>query len=295
MLRPSCLCGFVASAVVTATTALATPGGAWLQGPDRIPLALVDRTYVPEFHVVKTAVFSNNGTPKASHPHAQYRLTCGREAALESHAWVTHRLSAGERLSPEAGRKLGTELTKLLKETCLSAVELDVEPMPAPPEWLVPFLKAVRATLVSDYELRLAIPPVTAAPLRGLSWRPADALRVLEAVDGLDLMLYDSGASDAAAYEKIVAEAFGFAAAVSTGKRLVLGLPAYKDKHKPLHPLDVENLSVAQTALGKLSKDKARLLCDGRARLAYYAHWTMDVNDRLLAKKIGEWKENICR
>src|SRR5690606_36827819 len=85
------------------------------------------------------------------------KKTCG--APVSYTAWVGHRLGKREELTPQAGKKLGTELSALLSQGCFAGVSLDVEPLPAPPSWLGPFLQGMKSSL--SLLLSLAIPPVS--------------------------------------------------------------------------------------------------------------------------------------
>lgn len=281
--HPPRLSRVTGTALVGAATLVATAlgTGAWVKDPP------VPRGDLVGFFLVKAGVFHRSGRLKGTLSAPAKKRTCpsSQGARPSDTAWITHRLGDGERLTATAGTVLGGALAAELADGCFVAVELDVEPMPTPPDWLVPFLRAVRAALPRQYRLQVAVPPVTGHPTPGLRWTPEAARPVRDAIDGLDLMLYDTGAASAAAYQAIVADGAAFAAESSAvGKHTVLGLPAYRDR-TPRHPLHIENLAVALEPLHNQAFLTA--YCAGRIELAFYAYWTMDDGDRGKAKEIA--------
>lgn len=261
--------------------------GAWWTD---VPKLETWRAHASDPAIVKRAIFSTKGKVRWLPTRLESPSCGGLERAW---AWVTHRLSPGERLEVAAGKALGAELAKGLGP-CYSAVQLNIEPMPAPPDWLIPFLKAVKDRLPSGVSLRLAAPPVTMVPLSGPSWRPDAAADVLRAADGLDLMLYDTGARDADSYARVLGEAGSFArhASRSEGKyRLLLGLPSYPDRTR-LHDRGTENLEAAWKALPRLPAIAREGWCT--ADVAVYAGWTATAADLETLKRIGEWRKHGC-
>lgn len=239
--------------------------------------------------ILKRAIFSRTGHLRWVGPPPG-SATC--EKAPAAWAWVTHRLSPGETLSADTGRAIGKALGVL--EGCFSAVELNIEPMPAPPDWLVPFLSAVRTALPDRVALRTAVPAVTTKPLVGPSWRPDAAMRVLEAVDGIDLMLYDTGERSPLGYLTVLSDAGELALRSGRGPkgpRALLGIPAYADK-TDLHDRQIESLSTVMALLPKLPESARRGWC--YAEVAVYAGWTATDPDVKQADAIRQWRANGC-
>jgi hypothetical protein len=258
--------------------------GVWLKNeppPDGLSAGL---------QILKAGVFGRGGTFT---PQSKASPTpCPAALIPRRIAWVTHRLAAEETISAEAGEKLGSKLADYLPRHCFRGVELDVEPLPEPPAWLAPFLRGVKRKLGAGLFLSLAIPPVASSPLPGLSWRPAQALGILEAVDGLHLMIYDTGLVTPDAYEALLRETaklVGDWRGKFPDKEILLDLPTYYDRTRK-HRLDVENLRVVQRAW----KDFPAELCLPRVDWAFYAGWTMTPDDVASAASLARQRRLCC-
>jgi len=260
----------------------------------RSPRQLEHSPFLPEFVLLKWGVFSKTGWVSVRRDDVNHGFLC--RSKIESFAWITHRLSEGEVLSSAAANKLGVELNRLLHETCFSGVELDIEPIPSGSQWLKGFLREIRAKLKAEYRLHAAIPPVSSENWVGLTWKEQEALSVLEEIDGVDLMLYDTGAANEKKYIDLLHENFRFAKKAMSqfsNKKMVLGFAAYKDKTKK-HRLTVENLKIALKAL-KEFPDSKNLLCHPLSlRVVYYAGWTMDGEDVKVAHQLIQWRKTLC-
>lgn len=265
--------------------ALSAGWGTWAKNPAAIP------TTSP-FVLLKTAKFSRKGFVKPSLTEKQIAEAC--KAGVDLHAWVTHRVAPDEIMSPEVGSSMGEALAKLLNKTCFSAVELDIEPLNTPPPWLVPFLKAVRAKLPKNLVLRLAIPPVTTEPLTAWAWKSADALAVLDAVDGFDFMIYDTGLKDWYAYGRVITDTVTFISQAPPLKRFVLGFPAYSDRTLR-HQLRIENLEIVKHGLKRLPPAVVKTVCSDRVELAFYAYWTARKFDKPHMEAVDAWRKETCK
>lgn len=247
----------------------------------------LDSTFQPSFTIVKYGVFGRSGKLKLSQDLAQDSNFASKVCLRPRvEAWVTHRLSNGESLGSQAATVLGSELNKI--PSCIRAVELDIEPIPFPTPWLIEFLRIVRASLKDSLELRIAIPVLSPVAIRGLSWTPVQAESVLSVVDGLDIMVYDTGAKSRLEYEMLVDQTKDVALRLLVGhpkKQIVLGLPAYPDR-TTFHNREIENLSVAVGLLTGSGKDWS---CRKRFRFAIYGGWTMSSKDRTIAGELGRW------
>lgn len=289
-----CLYRYVLAALLIALPASGNPWGAWSK---TLPLMLdlPAPAPSPSFVIVKTGVFDSKGRIKLSLSERERAVSCSL-TLLESQAWISHRLSSDEALDRKAGIRLGQELATSLKRHCQRSVELDIEPMPSPPGWLSDFLKGVRSSM-AGFKLRLAIPPISATPLPGFSWKTEEALKVLEVSDGLDVMVYDTGLKDARSYEKLISEQLAFADSSLRRfpeKSIYLGFPSYADKTK-LHKLDVENPRMVLNALVRLDADKADIVCRWRIPFSFYAAWTVAALDAEAIKRISDWRNERCR
>ncbi len=287
--------------VLTAWTPSAFGVGLWTKSPGNLTLYSATRYFSPDFFLVKAAVFARNGTIKLEWPFESLLETCGKK--FSTTAWVTHWLASGETLLPSGGKALAENINAQLLGTCFSSVELDIETLPQPPAWLAAYLTEVRRVLSQSYSLSIAIPVVSAHPPPGGAWSPEQANAVLGIIDGLDIMVYDTGSATDVEYGKLLAENLQYAAGVvkkNPKKQMTLGFPAYKEGNPKIHNVDVENLTIVKTVLKELPKDKARILCDGRVRVAYYPDWTdaneprVDEKNKLAGKEIDKWLLGLC-
>lgn len=249
----------------------------------------------PSFLILKTGIFHRSGLLKATLTPTQLGQACSQ--GKEIHAWITHRLSPGERLTLKAGKKLGNMLAKLLSPSCIRSIELDIEPLPSPPDWLVPFLDEITSELDSKYTLRMATPPLSTSPIPGITWTPEQALKVLPSLHGFDFMIYDTGTKTIASYERLIRRIIDFtqkALRRFPGKSFYLGFPAYEDKTKR-HSTNIENPMKVRQLLAKLSKKESEVLCSPKIQFSYYASWTIDKKDAREIDMIEQWRKTLCR
>lgn len=266
--------------------------GLWIRAPSEATEHTTSG-FSPDFLLLKLGAFSGDGFFSPKWNSSQLEALCRKKA--KAGAWVTHRLSADEILSPKAGTKLARNLNLKLSGSCFFQVELDIEPLRSAPPWLATFLRSVRTELKQDYRLSLAIPPVYEKPVSGFSWKSEEAKFILEEVDGLDPMNYDTGCNTRQCYLEVLQSVFAFARSVveQTPKKSVLfGFPVYKDRTKK-HRLEIENLGHVLLALQNIKEPK--FLCTERIRFAYYAGWTMDREDGENMLRIQKWRENVCK
>lgn len=217
-----------------------------------------------DFFLLKRGVFSQRGRLSPRHAHGKNP---------EKHtAWITHRIGPlRETLSAAAGTQLGKELKGIA-----GAIELDIEPLPSARDWLPPFLTAVKQALPTT-PLTLAVPFFSEKPETVVSWTEESFRKVLPAVDGLDIMVYDTGAETPVAYEAILERNLALAtrlAAEFPQKHFRLGLPAYPDKTRRHRP-QVENLPNALEVIKKRGPLPASI------GFAIYAGWTLTERDKL--------------
>jgi hypothetical protein len=276
---------------LVSTTALAH--GAWFKNPSQIALYRSRSRDALTLAIVKKGVFNRRGkvTFESFTETAEF---CGKPMARV--AWITHRLSKGETLSKESGSHLGKELNRRLPRPCFTGVELDIEPLASPPPWLFEFLTGVRETLV-DFRWSLAVPPVSTIPIEGFSWKPEEAIRVLEIAHGLDFMIYDTGSEKGEQYARTLKETLAFtdeASARFPGKSFVLGLPAYPDKTR-LHRAAVENLIEVELALKTVPSLPGKGLCRPEVQWAVYAGWTMTATDHAAIERLSQWRKSLCQ
>jgi hypothetical protein len=270
--------------------------GAWYQEPLQILKSKKD-SFSPQFTLIKAGTFSNNGhlTPASwIHPES---LTQHCSSSIESRAWVSHRLNQGEKLSSEAGKTLGRDLTQLFKKSCFSTIELDIETLKQFETWLKPFLKEVKSNLPDHFKLTLAVPVLSPQALSGHFWSLRDGVSSLQWVDGLDVMAYDSGASSPKDYAELFKNTFFFVMELvkqSPGKTIVVGLPAYSDQTK-VHRPENENLEIVFSTLKPFTPFQLQYFCRGEVKLAYYAGWTLTPKDLKIHKLIEEWTHEICK
>lgn len=229
--------------------------GVWFKTPAQL------KANSPEWALLKFGIFSRAGGLKV----VSSLEDCPTPTPL--FAWVTHRLSARETLSPAAGRRLGTELNEKLG-ACFSGVEINAEPMPSLAPWFLEFAKEVRAALDKKYVLHVATPA---------EWDASMRLHLLTAIDGVDLMIYDTGARNAPAYKRHVREALNFGIGAPADKGITFGFPAYPDKTKK-HRRGVEVLANVQALLDE-EPGLRRAFCGKRRRVAIYCGETMTAEE----------------
>lgn len=285
---------FVSLGLVLSFKAFAS--GAWYRDTVEIIKETKDG-FTPQFVILKLGAFSQKGelSTSSSFTEKNIKIHCSKE--IESIAWVTHRLSSGETLPEASGKTLGGQLSKILKGSCVSAIEIDIEPLPQAESWLEPFLKALKDNLPSQLKLRLAVPVLSPKTIAGNFWSLIDGVKALQWVDGLDVMAYDSGAKSSKEYEETFKNTFFFVMELikqSPGKTIIVGVPAYSDKTQ-LHREEAENLNSVLTTLKPFTPFQLKPFCRGEIRLAYYSGWTLSPKDKEIHKQIEEWKNGVCK
>ncbi len=261
------------------------PLGTWLKDPKKIPAEA-------SFVLLESGMFWKKGGLKPYLKEAELKEACAGKPKV--HAWLIHRLQKETVFKPEAGTRLAGEIEKHFKNTCVTEIELDFETMPSPPPaWLPPFLKAVRAKLPKKYSLRLTTPPITTEPLKEPYWKAEEATAVLDAVDGFDIKVYNTGLRDYYAYGRVITDAVSFVGSAPK-KQFVLSFPAY-NKRRPRHMLKVENMKIVTEGLKRLPPEKAKFLCSDKVQLAYYARWMAHRHDVPGIEAAGAWREQTCK
>jgi len=266
--------------------------GIWFRAPHQLDPLLKSGEFQPEFVLLKTGIFSRHGFLKDLHDDRNVAKLC--HVGIPTIAWVTHRLSPNETLSAEVGAHLGKALSASLGKTCITEVELNIEPMPSPPIWVFAFIKSAKSEL-GRLKLRLTVPFVTESSIKGFHWGAKSAEKTSEVVDGIDILNYDSGCTATGCYIRLLNEGLDFAHYLlqkQANSSIIFGLPAYHDKTN-LHHESVENPSVALQALRQYKKAK-EVVCHGRFRIAFYAGWTMTASDKEYASQIQNWKKSLC-
>jgi len=262
--------------------------GAWFQSTAQIDEAF-RAGLAPSPSLLKVGSFTLNGTFGAKAPETWPAFCAkGKPAA----AWVARKLGAGETLSVPAGKRLAEQLNTALPSGCFSTVELDIEPMNDLPPWLVPFLKAVRQSLSPRFQLHVALEPPFR--LRDSFWDEKSYAAVLEATDGIDIMLYDTALKEAAAYRAVVHDVsatVGRLLETFPKKEIWLGLPTYQDRTE-LHFASVENL---HNVLLAWKAAPPAILCAGNFKIVYFAGYDMKESDRIASEELKAWRASRCR
>jgi hypothetical protein len=270
--------------------------GAWYRDTLEITKEAKD-SFSPQFVLLKLGAFSQQGQLSLSGPSTEKNIKSHCSKGIESIAWVTHRLSSGEKLSEASGKTLGTQVSQVLKGSCFSAVEIDIEPLTQAESWLEPFLKAVKDSLTPQLKLRLAVPVLSPKTIPGNFWSLSDGVKAISWVDGLDVMAYDSGSKTSKEYEEVFKNTFFFVMELikqSPGTNIIVGLPAYPDKTQ-LHSKETENLSLVLAVLKPFTPFQLKPFCQGEIRLAYYSGWTLSARDKEIHKQIEEWRNAVCK
>jgi hypothetical protein len=269
----------------------AAPGwGAWIREHDARVEDLTKQPAAPAFLVMKAGIFDKRGRLRSVADPDRVNAFCRK--GVEMHAWVTYRIGTTTTLTRAAGQALGGNLNKLLNRSCFASVELDIEPLNAPAPGMLEFLEEVRRVLRADRKLYFALPPVAPPTPKGLWWNEADLQALLKHVDGIDFMLYDTGL-DVEEYRAVLKRAVELAKAFPD-KDFRLGLPAYYDRGRALHPLNVENTSVALTGLRALLPELGETLCAPRVRILYYAYGTLTREDFLNVRAFNQLLKERC-
>lgn len=270
--------------------------GAWYQDMSQVSIPK-KAIFNPQFLVLKAGVFSKTGHFTVAKALNKLKLKNEGSRNLESIAWVTHRLSPGETLSKEAGEILGIELSKKLLGTYFTSIELDIEPLTKAESWLEPFLKGIRKNLSSSFKLRLAVPVLSPKTVSGHFWSLQDGAQAINWVDGLDVMVYDSGLKSQKEYSELFKNVFFFVMELvkqSPEKNIILGLPTYDDRTR-LHDKEYENLETVLTTLKPFTPFQLKYYCSGQIRFAYYAGWTLSQKDQSQHQQLEEWTNEICK
>ena len=272
--------------------ALAAPGwGAWMREKDDVVGGLGNLPSIPAFLVMKAGIFDKTGGLRIVAQHERVLDFCRRN--VEMHAWVTHRVGKKTGLNRAGGQTLGGHLNKLLDESCFASVELDMEPIGEPAPGMIEFLEEVRRTMRKDRKLYVALPPIAPPTTKGLTFTEADAEKVLAVVDGIDLMLYDTGLDDRRDFGKVIERGVAFAKK-HPGKDVRLGLPAYYDEGRFLHRLGIESSTVAVETLRGLLPNALETLCSPEVRILYYAYWTLKREDFENARALDATLKERC-
>lgn len=185
-------------------------------------------------------------------------------------------MSPNEKLTEAAGQKLGAALNVFSGKA--KYLELDIEPV-KDPATLVEFLKGVREKLSPDLKLTIAAPFVSDKKSEANSWTRAQFEHVIPYVDGLELMVYDTGAKTKEEFLSHIqnnSDAVGAWQELYPAKKFLMGLPAYPDKTK-LHRPEIENLAVVN--------ERAKTLNNA---VAIYAGWTLTETDQRQMEKLVE-------
>lgn len=287
------MCFVALLAATTPRSAKAIPGwGAWATFDNPLARLIPKMKSKPSLLVTKAGIFSKQGSLRIVVPFDQLQPLCERNE-VEMHAWVTHALGKQAGLTRAVGQRLGAELNGLVEKGCFRSIELDMEPMATPTPWLAAFLQEVRRILRADRKLFVAVPAISPPATYGYHWAHDSLDLVLAEADGIDVMGYDTGFTNADQYGKSLAAAVRFAAKYADKKEVRIGLPAYYDTNKPKHRLDVENVRVALNELRKIP-DVAKTLCHRNVRLLYYAFWTMKTEDVQAAGEFDQWLSDRC-
>lgn len=247
----------------------------------------------PDFTLIKAGIFSKTGNLKEVLSREELKETCSENPHFE--VWVTHRLSKGETWEEKAGTLLGKSLKKQLEGTCVRAVELNAEPLPDVPDWFLKFLSNVKKE-AGNLSIRLAVHALSEKKLEGPTWNKALVEKLLPSVDGVDLMMYDTGLKEKESYSELLVNAFKEVEAWAKGhpaKTFVIGVPAYYDKTR-LHRSDVENLKSVLFALSRHQPNEKAPWCNRQIRFAIYAGWTMTAEDKTITQLLRAWRANLC-
>lgn len=268
--------------------------GAWYKRAPEIPRALNTR-FSPTFLILKAGIFGANGSIKTVGEVKDWKKLCSENYKLT--AWLTHRLKKSQQLSPSDAENLGREIARNFSSTCFQAIELDIEPLTGEEPWLSEFLKKLKMTLADSYQIRMAIPLLSEEKTTGLSWKKEQAKKLLSHIDGIDLMLYDSGSKTKEAYASLLE--YNLTAAkdilvTSSDKSVLLGIPAYHDR-TALHKDNIENINAFISALKARSLADNSPICTGKIKMAFYAGWTLSPEDRNSISDLKSWLEENCK
>lgn len=236
--------------------------GAWFRTVEEMKPGTVSWAFV------KWGIFSRSGNLKLVQP----LKGCPKSVPLT--AWITHRISPRETLSAKAAQHLANQLNRSLGD-CFTGVELDVEPLPNLTPWFSEFAKTLRDHLDKRYRLQAAIPS---------DWPHEMSLNLLSVIDGIDLMIYDTGAKNPTEYQNQVSRALALTKKTSPEKQLTFGFPAYQDRTKKHRP-EVENLSHIESLLAA-RKELWQTLCGPNRKIALYAGWTAFPEEFQIAKRL---------
>jgi hypothetical protein len=162
----------------------------------------------------------------------------------------------------------------LLAQDGIAGVHVNIEPLVSGDARFVDLLRAIKAMAGSKLLSVAAYPPPTIwHPHPEVHWDLEYEQRIAEVADQIVPMLYDTALTQRKIYTHLVYSWTRELIAVSQGKELLFGIPAYEDAGVGYHDPTVEHVANAIPGViaGINAQDDARSF-----GLAFYSEWTLD-------------------
>ena len=168
----------------------------------------------------------------------------------------------------------------------LAGIHINIEPCPSGDPDFLELLDQVRAALPEGRVLSVAaFPPPTWWDLSSaVHWDEDYYREVAQRADQLVVMMYDTGLRFQWAYRWLVATWTGKILKWSGSTSVLLGLPAYEDKHVPWHDPGVENLGNALSGV-KNGLGRFERVPPNYQGVAVYADWELDEAKRSIFRR----------
>jgi hypothetical protein len=269
----------------------ALASGVWFWEPYKID-EVSKKGLHAEFIIARVGTFNDSGEVKLI--QNSWSNACKGRAG--SSIWLSHKIKKGTALTIESGRKLASNINKLFYESCFDRIELDVEPIFKIESWHINFFTSVRKHLHKRFKLDVAIEPPSSRILpNDDDWKKDDVQKVLNVVDGVDVMNYDTGYKASEDYRGLIQSSATILTElllVNLKKQIRFGLPAYQDKTK-LHDAKIENIQSVLQLLKDLQIGKR--LCTRNFQFVYFEGGDMRSEDIQWSHQLDKWHQTNCK
>lgn len=280
---------FTICSVCSYSQASVSAAGAWYWNPNKIGES-TQRGLISKFYIVRAGNFNDVG--EISFFENSWSKACGGHG---SSVWLSHKVKKETILTPKVARQLALNINKFMRTSCFDRVELDIEPIFEIQQWHLDFFSTVRQYLDPKFKLDAAIePPSKQALPTEVYWKSADIRKILNVIDGVDVMNYDTGYQMIAEYSDLIRDSatiLGELLETYNNKQVRFGLPAYHEKTK-VHNIEVENIHSALFGLKRVQNKK--YICHRNFQFVYFEGGEMRAQDIKWARELEYWHESTC-
>ncbi len=261
-------------------------GGVWHQNPNTLATEIANSRYSPKFLLLQAGTFDGLTGFKPRWIYSLFTQACGQD--LDVLGWLSYSGKKNTKFTRANGKQLAKALMTFFELSCLKGFELYFENFPyQKQDELADFLEGLRAEIPSERRVLLHVPAL--APGRMTS---EQLLALLKNVDGLNISLAGTTATDDESYLKLIDAQVDFvqaALAKNPKKRFILGVVAFVSGRT------WESSDNFYRYLLHASDAKIDLFCDGSLDIAFFASFLMDDHRRSIAGKIDRWISETCK